>query len=105
MRPTLRQVPDLRAEWEERHGYELDVRQPQRDPDDGDELRDRGGDVPEREPPAGEDEPQYVSKCRRHAGIRPTHHLAAEGPERVVGHPEGRDAERDRDDEHETDQA
>jgi hypothetical protein len=39
-------VHDLVAQREERHGHELDVGQAQGNPDDRDELADRGDDVP-----------------------------------------------------------
>src|SRR5690348_8184096 len=54
-------VDDLVAEGEQRHRYEFDVGQPERYPDDRQELRDRRDDVPERQPPAGEDQPDHVA--------------------------------------------
>src|SRR5690606_39471110 len=50
-------VDDDPTERYERHGDQLQVRERQRDPDDRDRQRDRRRDVPEREPPPGDDDP------------------------------------------------
>src|SRR5437764_10063364 len=97
-------LPYLVPEREQRHRYQLDVRQAQRDPDNAHELRDGGGEVAERQPPTGHDQPDHVADGRGDPGGRPLYQLPPERPQRVVGHPERGDAERDRHDQDAADQ-
>ena len=57
-------VDDLAPERRQRDRDQLEVRQAERDPDDRDAHRDAGDQVPEREPPAGEDDPDDVADQR-----------------------------------------
>ena len=62
-----------------------------------------GDDVGERDPPAGDDQPDDVSEQSQQPRRRPLDHLPTERPGRVVRHPEGGDAEGDGDDQDATD--
>src|SRR6266700_2060956 len=81
-------VTHLVPQGEQRHRHELEVGDPERDPDDRDELGQRGGDVAQRQPPAGHDEPDHVADRGHRAGRGLADQFPTEGPERVVGDPE-----------------
>jgi len=90
---------DDSPERDERDRDQLQAGPGERDPDDRDRRRDGRGEVREREPPAGEDDPDDVADRGRRPGVLAAHELPAEGPQREVRDPERRQTERDRDDE------
>jgi putative Mg2+ transporter-C (MgtC) family protein len=51
---------ELDAERHQRDRDQLEVGQPERDPDDRQAEHDAAGQVPERQPPADQDDPQHV---------------------------------------------
>jgi MFS family permease len=59
---------DLPAEGSQRDGNHLEVGDAERDPDDRDAERHAGHDVPDREPDAGDDDPDDVAQRRGDAG-------------------------------------
>jgi MFS family permease len=74
---------DLASERHDADRDQLEVRPCERDADDGDGQRDAGDEVAEREPPAGQDEPEDVADERRRTGILTLHHCPPERPQHV----------------------
>jgi putative Mg2+ transporter-C (MgtC) family protein len=94
---------ELHAQRHQRDRDQLEVGQPERDPDDRQAEHDATGQVAERQPPADQDDPQDVPDHRADPGVRLQRDLPAERPQHVPGDPPGGDAERDRDDQYEAD--
>ena len=101
---ALTGLDDLLAEGEAGDGDELDVGHRQRDPNDGDGLCGGGGDVADRKPEPGDEEPDDVADPTHGAGSGRGNRLTPEGPQHVGGDAEGCDAGGDRDDEQAGDQ-
>jgi heat shock protein HtpX len=95
---------DLAAQRHQRDRDQLQVRPPERDADDRHEERDAGEQVPQRQPPAREDQPDHVPDAGRRPGVRPLHRRPPEGPQHIARYPQRGDAERDRHDEDEADE-
>src|SRR5699024_5007933 len=98
-------VHDLLAEGEAGHRDQLEVRPGQRDADDRDRLREGGGHVAQRQPPAGDHEPDHVAQRAAGPAAAGVDHLAAEGPDHEARDAEGGDAEGDGDHEEAGDDA
>ena len=94
-------VDDLAPERRQRHRDQLEVGQAERDPDDRDAHHDPAEQVAERQPPAGEDDPDDVADHRARARAGLADERAPERPQAEERHPAGGDAERDRDDQDE----
>src|ERR1022692_1959563 len=91
-------VHDPHAERQQRDRDQLEAGQAERDADDRDAQRDAGDQVTEGKLPAEQDDPDDVADQRADAGTLTRHRRPPERPEHVVGDPEGRDPERNRDD-------
>src|SRR5690348_13947917 len=88
----------------ERHeGYrdDLETGEAERDADDRQAEQDAADQMPEGQPPAEQDDPEYVPDHRGDPGFGAPLDRAAERPEHVTGDPEGSDPERDGDDQDE----
>src|SRR3954452_11087689 len=86
--PGLFDGHDVAAEREERDRDQLEVGDPEWDPDDGEAQRHARDDVAERQPPAAEQEPDHVADGGSRASGWATNNRATEGPEG-----EGRDSQ------------
>src|SRR4051794_17379784 len=102
--PLLLHGDDLASEGAQTDRDELEVRQPQRDPDDRQAQKDAGDEVQERKPPAGDEEPDQVADRGADAFAGLGDYCSSEGPDTVERDPQRGDAERDRDDQDEADE-
>src|ERR1700728_2588892 len=96
---------DLDAEREQRDRNDLEVRQPERDADDRQAQGHAGHQMPDREPPAEQHDPDDVADHGADPGAPAWLDRPAERPENIARDPECRDAERNRDDQDEADQS
>jgi hypothetical protein len=96
---------DLYPERQERDRNDLEVREPQRDPDDRQAQQDPGHQVGDRKPPAEQDDPDDVADQRADAHpLLPRGDGPAERPQHIVRDPERGDTERNGDDQEEQDE-
>src|SRR5215467_5902083 len=91
------------AERYQRDRDHLEIGEPERNADDRQAQRDAAGQVAECQPPADQDDPDYVPDERADARVPADLNGTAEWPDHVRGDPERRDPERDRDDQDEAD--
>lgn len=87
---------DFAAQREQRDRNQLEVRDAERNADDGQAEQQSGDDVPDGQPPAGEHQPEHVADAGGRARVTALDRRVAEGPEGVDTDPESGDAERDR---------
>src|SRR5947209_6805154 len=92
---------DVDPERQQGDRDDLEAADRERDTDDREREHDAGGQMPERQPPAEQEDPDHVPDYRGDPGPRAPVDRPAERPEHVAGDPEGGDPERDRDDQHE----
>src|ERR1700751_370724 len=80
---------------------DLETGESERDSDNRQAEQDASDQMPEGQPPAEEDDPDHVPDYRGNAGFGTPVDRPAERPEHITGDPEGRDPERDGDDQDE----
>src|ERR1700753_3368813 len=102
LRGFLRNDVDAQRDHADRD--ELEVAQGERDANDRQAEQDPGDQVADGQPPAEQDDPDDVADQRAQPGGRAHVDGPAERPQRIPGDPEGGDAERDGDDQHEAHQ-
>jgi hypothetical protein len=89
---------DPHAKRHQRDRDDLETGEAQRDADDRQAQRDASQQMPKGQPPAEQQDPEDVPDQRADPRIVSRLDRPAERPEHVVRDPEGRDPERDRDD-------
>src|SRR4051794_13104159 len=94
-----RRLDHALAEGEQAHGGQLERGDPEGDADDRQAEADARHDVDQREPPAGEQEPEHVADRRGDPRPGRSDRGPPERPHDETGEPEGGDAERDGHDE------
>src|SRR5215471_16410676 len=94
---------DLHAQRQQGDRDHLEVGKPERNPDDRQAEQDSAGQMADLQPPADEDDPEDVADQREKAKVPSHRDGTAERPQHVRGDPPRRDAERDRDDQDESD--